>query len=286
MKQTMYQRFGHIIDKMVAQSDPELFSTTTAENVFQKGERQNLRYHQYIMEQLMLEGSGLEGFANIEKLYNLAQQGKSALILSAHFTNYDVVALYALMQQAGVISRRIFESLVFIAGRKLTEGAPPHIKAMSETFTRLVISAKSGAMTTEEVQTAMAINKASQKALNKMRYDKKIFYLYPTGTRSRAGRQETYRGLREIYNYLKKFDYFLCCGISGNLLPARDDAPMLDEYPQSAVVKYHFGEVLETKRILNDVESGLNGDTKDKKQAVIDHIMTLIYKLGQHPSEL
>ena len=284
---TMRQRFAAVLEKMLQKSDPELYSVTTPENVYQPAHKKNRRYYQYMMGKLLLEGSGVRGFDNLAHLHDLARQGHSALVLSAHYTNYDVGAFYALMQREGLKGREIFDDTVFIAGRKLTEG-DKIVKAQSEVFNRLVISAKSSKMSPDEITKAMAINKASQKALSRLKHEGKIFYLYPTGTRVRVGKPQTYSGMREIYNYVNKFDYFICCGISGIILPATDDSDMLAEFPQEDVVVYRFGQVYETRKYLKDLEPRWKDENEefDKKQFVIDTIMQEIYSLGQKPEDL
>jgi len=80
-------------------------------------------------------------------LHALAAQGHPALVLSAHVSNLDVPALYSLLKRRG--EEALFEDIVFIAGRKLTEGCKS-IKSMAEMFSRVVISAKSSKMNEQE----------------------------------------------------------------------------------------------------------------------------------------
>lgn len=285
MRKNLQETYPRVFSRSVERSNPSLYAVTTPENVFQPAEKQNRPLFRYMMRDLMLPGSRVEGYENLKQLYELAQAGKSALILSAHFSNFDVPALYTLLYRRGAEGRRIFESIVFIAGRKLTEGAR-EVKAMAEMFNRVVISAKAQNMTAEEMQIALAINKASQKTIGAMQNDGHIFLIYPTGTRSRMNDPRTHGGIREIYNYIRKFDYFLCCGISGLILPARDDVPMIGEYPRKDEVVYSFGPVHKTEKYLAELESGISDAETDKKQFVVDRVMDEIYSLGYDPRKI
>ncbi|MBV6492126.1 MAG: hypothetical protein LDLANPLL_00117 [Turneriella sp.] len=282
MRKNLYDTYPRVFDRSVERSDPNLFSVTTPENVFQEAQKQNRPLFRYMMNDLMQHGSGIAGYENLKEMGRLVDGGKSALILSAHFSNFDVPALYTLLYHRGEEGRRLFEKIIFIAGRKLTEG-PREVKAMAEMFNRVVITAKGVNMTPEEIQLALAINKASQKAIAKLQKEGNIFLLYPTGTRSRMGDAQTYNGIREIYNYMRKFDYFMCCGIAGIILPARDDVPMIGEYPRKDRVTYSFGPVRKTEDYLAEIEAQLYDENSDKKQFVIDKVMDQIYALGFDP---
>lgn len=282
MPNNLLEVYPQVFKRSVERSDPLLYAKTTPENVYQSALRQNRPLFRYMMRDLMLPGSGILGYENLRALHEHVSRGQSALILSAHFSNFDVPALYYLLNRHGEEGRRIFESIVFIAGRKLTEGSR-EVKAMAEMFNRVVISAKGHSMSPEEVQEAMAINKASQKTIGHMQKQGKIFLVYPTGTRSRLNDPHSHNGIREIYNYIRKFDYIQCCGISGLILPARDDVPMTGEYPRKDVVQYAFGKVYKTEEYLSQVEGAITDANADRKQVVVDTVVNEIYSLGFDP---
>ena len=132
--------YGGELAEILSHSDPDLFAVTTPEIVFQVAQKQNRERFAAIIEDLLLPGSGVEGVENLRSLHALAAQGHPALVLSAHVSNLDVPALYTLLKQRG--EEALFEDIIFIAGRKLTEGCKS-IKSMAEMFSRVVISAKS-----------------------------------------------------------------------------------------------------------------------------------------------
>ena len=272
--------FGEELAQILRHSDPDLFAVTTPETVFQVGQTQNRERFTAIIVELLLPGSDVVGLENLKELHALAAQGKPALVLSAHVSNLDVPALFTLLKHRG--EEALFEDIIFIAGRKLTEGCK-FIKSMAEVFSRVVISAKTARMSEQEVSVAMAINKAAQRKIAELQHQGKVFVLYPTGTRTRLGVPRTHRGLREIYNYLRKFEFCVACGISGNILPARDDVDMIDEFPRRDAVVYTFGKVRNIAAWLEELESRMPGASTDRKQFVVDAIMDEIYALGDDP---
>ena len=272
--------YGDQLAQILSHSDPDLFAVTTPEIVFQAAQKQNRERFAAIIEDLLLPGSGVEGVENLRSLHALAAQGRPALILSAHVSNLDVPALYTLLKNRG--EEALFEDIIFIAGRKLTEGCKS-IKSMAEMFSRVVISAKSSRMSEQETSFGMAINKAAQKKIAELQGRGKVFLLYPTGTRSRAGVPRTHLGLREVYNYLRKFEYCVVCGIRGNILPPRDDVDMIDEFPRRSTVVYTFGKVRNIAEWLVDLTRRQPDAATDRKQFVVDAIMEEIYSLGDDP---
>lgn len=272
--------YGKQLAQILSHSDPDLFAVTTPEIVFQAAQTQNRERFAAIIEDLLLPGSGVEGVENLRSLHALAAQGRPALILSAHVSNLDVPALYTLLKNRGEAA--LFEDIIFIAGRKLTEGCKS-IKSMAEMFSRVVISAKSSRMSEQEVSVGMAINKAAQRKIAELQGQGKMFLLYPTGTRSRPGVPRTHRGLREVYNYLRKFEYCVVCGVRGNILPPRDDVDMIDEFPRRDTVVYTFGKVRNIAVWLAELTRLQPDATTDRKQFVVDAIMEEIYSLGDDP---
>ena len=272
--------FGEHLAQIQSCSDPDLFAVTTPETVFQVAQKQNRERFTAIIEDLLLPGSGVSGVENFRKLHALAAQGHPALILSAHVSNLDVPALHTLLRHRG--EEALFEDIIFIAGRKLTEGCKG-VKAMAEMYSRVVISAKSPKMSDQEISVAMAINKAAQRKIAELQRQGKVFLLYPTGTRTRPGVPRTHQGLREIYNYLRKFEYCVSCGIRGNILPPRDDVDMIDEFPRRDTVVYTFGKVRSIPEWLEELARRQPSETTDRKQFVVDAIMDGIYSLGDDP---
>lgn len=272
--------YGEQLSQILSHSDPELFSVTTPEIVFQVAQTQNRERFAAIIDDLLLPGSGVEGVENLRSLHALAAQGRPALVLSAHVSNLDVPALYTLLKHRGEAA--LFEDIIFIAGRKLTEGCKS-IKSMAEMFSRVVISAKSSKMSEQEISGGMAINKAAQRKIAELQGLGKMFLLYPTGTRSRPDVPRTHRGLREVYNYLRKFEYCVVCGIRGNILPPRDDVDMIDEFPRRDTVVYSFGKVRNIAEWLEELTRLRPDATTDRKQFVVDAIMDEIYALGDDP---
>jgi glycerol-3-phosphate O-acyltransferase len=280
-KKDLKSTFGSRIKEVMQNSDPNLFAVTTPDNVYQEAQPKNRPYMNAMLQNYVKKGSGLEGVENFLELHGLAQKGKSTVIMSSHFSNFDVPTLSFLFKEHSEEMEEYFEDIIFIAGRKLTEGCK-YVKALSELYNRLVISAKALKTTDEEMKLAMKINKSAQKKLNKLKSHGKIFLLYPTGTRCRPLIPKTHRGIREIYNYLRKFDYFICLGMRGNLMPTLDEGPMINEYPKKGKIVYNFGSVKNTSDFIKMQEADLF-EGIDAKQYIIDKVMNEIYSLGHDP---
>jgi 1-acyl-sn-glycerol-3-phosphate acyltransferase len=282
MKKNLMEMYGHIIQKMFDNSDPELNLTTTAANVLQEAIPDNRAHFETIINDLVLPGSGIEGIAFLDELKKHSDEGHACLICSAHFTNFDVPALYTLMKRLGPAYENLFDRFVFVAGKKLTETSPQS-KALTEMFSRVVIVPKEDNMTEQAKKKAFTINRAAQRIINQLKKEGRILLIYPNGTRVRPWDPHTFRGLREAYNYIRNFDYFICCGLSGTILPPTNNPGLIFDYPQKDTVIYRFGPLHHGKSFVQACTEKAKEDQLDTKQHVIDTIMEEIYSLGDDP---
>ena len=108
----LIQVFEKEFNTAVENSDPNLYSVTTVDNVLQKAELQNRKYFESMLLTLMQDGSKIKNLENLEKLHRLAKEGNSALVLGAHFTNFDVPALYTLLKAEGPKYEQIFDDII------------------------------------------------------------------------------------------------------------------------------------------------------------------------------
>jgi glycerol-3-phosphate O-acyltransferase len=255
----------------------------TKQNVFQKAFKENREHVCELCLAYMKEGSGIKGFENVEKLYNLAQKGKSCLITAEHKSNLDVPNLYALFYSKYREYMHIFEKIVFIAGKKLNEDNPA-IRAFAEKFNRLVIVPKTTDIQSEEEKKEMfAINKAAQKWLRENKDKGYMFLIFPTGTRTRDWMPETKKGIRESFNYLKNFDYFATLSIDGNTMPVSKTGSMTDDKCVEDKVVFTFGEVMSSYDFITEKIKELGKNVSDFKQAVVDELMKMIYEGHNKP---
>ena len=218
-----------------------------------------------IIDDLLLSGFGCRGGSRTcGILHELAARGTRRSVLSAHVSNLDVPALYTLLRHCG--EEALFEDIIFIAGRKLTEGCKS-IKSMAEVFSRVVISAKSSKMSEQEVSVGLAINKAAGRSSPSCRAGEGVPVL-SNRHEDPDGRAAGDHGLREIYNYLRKFEYCVFCGVRGNILPPRDDVDMIDEFPRRDTIVYTFGEVRGIAGSVGGLDRAQVPRTGDRPQAV------------------
>ncbi len=255
----------------------------TKKEVFQKAVNDNREMARNLSRAYMKEGSDIKGIDHFEKLYQLSQQGKACLIASEHKSNLDVPNLYTLIYDKYEKYLDMFETIVFIAGRKLNEETPG-VKIFAEMFNRLVIVPKTTKIRTEEEKKEMfSINRSAQRWMREYKYKGYIFLIFPTGTRTRPWEPESAKGIREAFNYLKNFDYLCTLSIEGNTMPAsKNSTNMLEDPCVNDKIVYTFGEAKSTKEYieekLKEIEQDNNIDeNKDKKQNVVDKLMEDIY---------
>ena len=275
--------------KMMHKSKMHEDSKITTDNVFQPAHTANRDILLETMKYAHLEGSTILGVENIIKLYELVMSGKSCIILSEHVSNLDVPSLFArFYDHPDNRLKEIFEKFIFIAGVKLNE--TPLVKLFTEMFTRIVIvpirsiekMLQEEDKYKEEIELSKKINLKSTRKIMELKSKGYIFVLYPAGTRYRPLNPDTKRGIKETTSYLNSFDYFCCCSINGNNMPPREHEDMTREPVYRDIIVFNFGEVMETKKFIEDELNKNKIDKENKeyvKQFIVDRIMEEIEKL-------
>jgi glycerol-3-phosphate O-acyltransferase len=284
--------YRDIIKQVIALSKPS--THITEDNVYQEGADEILPYHDKIMEDLLLPGSGVDGFENLEELYAKAESGKSCLLLPEHYSNLDLSLFSYLVRKAGGRGNDIARSVIAIAGMKLNE-ENPIVSAFASAFTRIVIypSRSLQGLDTEkdkdEIVRSNAINRAAVKKLMDIKNTGRLVLIFPSGTRYRPGDPSTKRGVREIDSYIKSFDYMCMVAFNGEILHIKYKDMMEDEVSKD-VVRISAGPVLscmefrEKARAEVDAKDiGLSSD--DKKQSVADSIMACLERMHAEGEE-
>jgi len=250
----------------------------TEENVFQEGLAPNKPLIKDIMSQLLLPGSRIIGFENLVRLHNLALSGKSCLLLMQHFSNFDIPNLYELLERNGKKGEDISRSIVSIAGMKLNEESDL-ARSFTEAYTRVVIYASSSMQNItdpkklmEEKIKRMKINRAALRVITRLKHNKRIILLFPSGTRYRPWDTATGKGLKEVYSYLKTFNYMVFVAINGNTLRVSREGDMEDDRVTRDLVMYTVSDVYNCKefRTHSMKECKL---MEDSKQHVVNDIM-------------
>lgn len=283
-----FEYYRRMVDGSKMHEDTEI----TPDNVYQEAHKENRELLLEIVTKCHLLGSNILGVENILKLNELAQQGKSCLILSEHTSNLDVPNLFAqFYNHENESLKEIFERFIFIAGTKLN--AEPMVKLFTEMFTRVVVYAirslnemKNDEERREEVELANRINLKSTRKIGELRNQGYMFFLYASGTRYRPWAPETKRAISAIYGYLNSFDYICCVSVSGNTMAPEEHEDMTKETICDDVIVFNFGEVLDSKeyvkRVLESPDAPNANDTEGKeqlKQFVADTITDRIDEL-------
>ncbi|AFG36773.1 1-acyl-sn-glycerol-3-phosphate acyltransferase [Spirochaeta africana] len=255
----------------------------TPDTVYQIGNEVNRKLVGGLIEKIMLPGSEIMGYEHLEELHNRSKAGESCLLLVEHYSNFDIPAIFRLLERRGETGTAIADSIIAIAGMKLTVENPV-VRAFTEAYTRIVIypsrSLKQYEGTPnwdEEKQLSNNINRAALHAMIRAKHNGHIILVFPSGTRYREGEPATKRGLPEMDSYLKSFDHVAFLGIAGNLLKVTDTM--------------HHDEVTPDVMILNasPVQSAKgfrtaareNATAEDLKQATADAVMQQLDDLHQ-----
>lgn len=257
-------------------------TSVSVDDVYQEGNRTILPFIDSIIAENLAPGSGIRSFANIEKLASLARGGSKCLLLVEHYSNFDLPVLIYLLRKAGPEGERIADSIVAIAGIKLSE-TNPVVTAFSEAYSRLVIYPsrsidelaefiKDPEQLIAETRKANLINLASMKAMAKLRTEGKIVLVFPAGTRYRSWDPSSKRGVREIDSYIRSFDYLSLVSINGNILCLNPKGEMLEDM----ICRDRVVADISEPRRCDEFRSRIKDKTPeglDKKQAVVDAVM-------------
>ena len=268
-------------------------SVVTEENVLQDGANDILPYLDKMVEELLLPGSGVDGFENLEELYTRAMEGKSCLLLPEHYSNMDLSIISYLTRKAGGRGEEIGNSIIAVAGMKLTEESPV-VSAFASAYSRIVIYPSRSLRGLDEEKYAAerarsnAINRAAMKSLAHVKTTGRLVLIFPSGTRYRPGDPSTKRGVREIDSYIKSFDYMCFVSINGEILHIKHGDMMEDAVSQD-VVRVGVSPVFSCADFRDKIRAEIDAKAEtlnheaitkeDKKQAVADNIMAELEKM-------
>jgi glycerol-3-phosphate O-acyltransferase len=245
-----------------------------------------------IMEQLVLPGSEIFNEDILIQLGELSKAGKSCLLLMEHYSNFDLPALFYLLERQGSNSVGVANQIIAMAGAKLNEETS-FVRAFTEAYSRIVIYpsrsiAKLDPATPqyqEEIGRARAINRAALHSMVRRKHEGHIILVFPAGTRYRPGEPETRRGLREIDSYIRSFDHILFVAIAGNTLLVKHDRDMVQDQPvQDVMIYYCDDKIIGSREFRDQVDA--NDDGQDPKQAVADAVMARLAVLNERATEL
>jgi len=251
-------------------------------DVFQIGSSDLLHYIDKILEDHLLPGSGINGFENLVQLAEKASRGESCLLLLEHYSNFDLPALHYLLRAQGEAGKKLADSVVAIAGIKLSESNPV-ISAFAQAYTRIVIypsrsleiiknNFKDPNKLYHEIRRSMSINHAAMRTVAQLKIAGKIILVFPAGTRFRPWDPASKRGVREIASYVKSFDNYCLVSINGNILRINPSGEMEEDLLHKDKVIFTAGPVSSCHALLTHVKEE-HHFREDRKQEIVDHLM-------------
>jgi hypothetical protein len=259
-------------------------AVVTGENVYQEGNSDILPILDEMAESLMLPGSGVDGMENLEELLAKAESGKSCLLLVEHYSNFDLSIFSLLVRLAGGRGEAIAKALIAIAGMKLNEDNPV-VAAFASAYTRIVIypsrsiKGLEGEKKQAELARSNGINRAAMKALEGLKTQGRLVLVFPAGTRYRPWDPSTKKGVREIDSYLRLFDYMCCVALNGKILHVQQ-TDMINDVVGKDLIRITAGPVQSCVEFRNRARTAAEAvGNEDKKQAVVDAIMTELDRL-------
>ena len=256
------------------------------DNVFQEGIPENREIIGRMVEALMLPGSGLENKEALLELHQKSLEGKACMLLVEHYSNFDYPCFFRLLQKDPQCGEEIAGSMLPIQGMKLSEGNPI-TAAFSNSYDTIVIYPSRSIDKVEDEEEkkrirdiSVPINIAAIKELTRRKHSGHIITVFPSGTRYRPWDPSSRKGVREIYSYLKTFDYLCFLSINGNtLVPCREEAMEKDE-PRPDIMTFTFSPVIES-RSFRDEASKEVPEGVDAKQYVVDKVMDTLFAMHE-----
>lgn len=265
----------------------------TPENVFQKSIPENRNLAGEKVREFFLPGSGIKNSENFKKLVTIAKEGKSCLLFPEHYGNLDFSAIIHLIEDDPSLGVEAANAIIGIQGVKLSETSDNMIpSAFASAYDTLVIypsrsidSAQTEAEREEIRKVSTPINHAAMKCLIEQKHAGRIILVFPTGTRYRPWDPSSKKGVREVYSYLKTFDYICFVAINGNcLVPCREENMEHDELVKD-VVHLTFSEPIKGKDFKHQQQKTLpiGGDIREH---VVNQIMGTLEKMHNEAEEI
>ncbi|MDH4247830.1 MAG: hypothetical protein OEW39_08440 [Deltaproteobacteria bacterium] len=268
------------------------------ENVFQQAVITGRDVLEHFQLKLFKPGSGVEGLEHLDQCLADLRAGRSVLFLPEHRGNFDVPSFHALLRREAPRYHDVLDRLVYVAGRKLNESSDL-VKMFTEKYSRLVIVPKRDYPPEKENEspqerqhredyekTASRINRAAFREMLRLKKEGRIFVLFPTGGRIKAGFDN--QPVREATSYIEGFDRAYLVSMEGNTLPPAER--MEDERPVQEKIVFRVGPGLDTGDFLTgerqryDVQkaAGRIPESLDKDLFAMRRVMAMLEHLRLH----
>ena len=257
----------------------------TPETVYQEGSPENCKIIAELIDQILTPEAAIRNKENLKTLYNYALEGKSCLILGEHYGNLDFPILYYLIDHDPDLGPEVARSIIAIQGMKLSESDSSVTTQFARSYNTIVIypsrsidKISDEAKKVEVRKISTPINHAAMKELITKKHQGRIILVYPSGTRYRPWDPESKKGVREIYSYLKTFDYIIFQAMNGNPLPPSRNDDMGEDVITKDLVYMTFSDVIPGREFRN-AKMAETPEGIDPRQYIVDQVMIELDKL-------
>lgn len=278
------QAFSAITEQLVSNSRQS--QSVADDRLYQPANMENRRLIEKIMDKLVLPKSTILGFENMRELYDRSQKGESCLILSEHYSNFDIPALFYLAKEFEHGSE-IMDSVVAMAGLKLNEESR-FVLAFTEAYSRIVIyPARSLEELSDqheyeaELRRGRQINRSALREMIRMKHSGHMILLFPAGTRFRPSKPDSKRILSQVDSYIRAFDHMVFVGIAGNTLEVHPSGGMSDDIPKQDVMVYNVSPVNACDDFRRSVRTNADQGGEAFKRVVADAVGARFDQLHQ-----
>lgn len=285
--ETLAEHYKDLFPKLLELSNVD--HVITEHNVFQAPNDKIREIVDGMCDENLLPGSRIKNIENAALFLEKIKEGKKALILMEHYSNFDLPVFMRLLSLAGETGRELEKRVVAIAGMKLNEDNP-YIAAYAEAYARIVIypSRSLAAITDEEEykkeeHRSRLINIASMRAFERVRKEGNAVLVFPAGTRYRPGKPETKRGVREIDSYIKLSDVVMPVSINGNCLRIPEEQhEMTDDIICHDRVIMTAGNIYDSAELREEAKNWAaktEPAETDRKQITVDYVMHILEEM-------
>jgi len=261
----------------------------TTETVYQEANTDNRRLIDEILDELILPGSAIIGVENLTQLHERSRSGESCLILTEHYSNFDIPCLFYLLGRQH--QSEVAEAIVAMAGMKLTEESG-FVKAFSEAYTRIVIyptrslnSISDPTLLEQERKRSKRLNMAATRQMIRLKHTGRMILLFPSGTRYRPGKPDTKRGVKEVNSYIKSFDTMIFVGIAGNVLRIHPTGDMTQDLAARDMMILQASEPVSCEEFRTAARDS-TPEGIDPKQHVADTVMARLEQIHTSAEKL
>lgn len=269
------QLFRQVTDQLLTLSRQD--QAVDQFSVYQEANRKSRVLVEQIVSRLILPGSTIDGYENLQELFRRAQDGASCLILCEHYSNFDIPCLF-LLAKDHPDGEPVTDSIVAMAGAKLNEESR-FVLAFTEAYTRIVIYPARGLQALEgtpeydqERARSRMINRSALREMIRLKHSGRMILLFPAGTRYRPGNPDSKRILLEVDSYIRGFDHLVFVGIAGNTLEVSPEKSMAADRPRTDVIVYSVSEVTDGRAFRSDARAGAPEGGETAKRAVADAV--------------